>query len=97
MKHTARDIGKAIIGFDRGIGDDALGSLLVEHPHCRTADSMRHFLNAECHSSMQEFMRRYASRRHCLQTVEQTFVDPDNVLVYRQICNRVLNQLYKEH
>jgi hypothetical protein len=97
MRPTVKDIGKAIIGFDRGIGDEALGHLLVEYPRSKTADALRKFFRDKCNSDMGEFARQYASRRFALETVEQTFVMPGDVRVYRQTCNRVLNQLYKGH
>ena len=95
MKHTARDIGKAIIDLDRGIGDEALGCLLVEHPRSKTANAMRKFFQVKCNSDMEEFARQYVSRRFALETVEQTFVMLGDVRVYRETCDRVLNQLYK--
>lgn len=95
MQFTVKDIGKAIIGYGRGIGDDALGHFLIEHPRTATADAMREFFQVECYSDMEVFARQYASRRFALETVEQTFVMSRDVGAYRAMCNRVLNQLYK--
>jgi hypothetical protein len=95
MRPTVKDIGKAIIDLDRGIGDEALGCLLVEHPRSKTADAMRKFFRVKCSSNMEEFARQYVSRRFALETVEQTFVMLGDIRLYRETCNRVLNQLYK--
>jgi len=90
MRPTVKDIGKAIIGFDSGIADEALGCLLVEHPRSKTADAMRNFFRVKCNSDMEEFRRQFVSRRFLLETVEQTFVMPGDVRVYRKTCDRVL-------
>lgn len=92
---TVKDIGKAIIGLNRGIGDEALGCLLIEHPRSTTANAMRKFFQDKCYSDMEEFARQYVSRRFALETVEQTFVMPSDVQAYRETCNRLLNQFYK--